>query len=275
MNKKDFSTVVGIVLGAVAIILGMTFSNGKLNFSGLRLFWDPPSIFITVFGSFFTLFIAYPLSTLKKLPATLKNAFLEKQASASEIIERFTLLSKKARREGLLSLEDQIESIEDEFLRNGIQMVVDGIEPETIREILELEISEMEKRHQNGIAVLKTWANLAPAYGMIGTLIGLIQMLAQLQDQSKLGPAMAVSLITSFYGAVMANFIFTPLANKLEDKSAQEADRREMMLEGILAIQSGVNPRIVGDKLRTYLSPAERLKMSYESTSGKVVTGNE
>ncbi|EYE88803.1 flagellar motor protein MotP [Fervidicella metallireducens AeB] len=269
MKKNDLSTGLGLILGVIAIILGM------LNGGSPKMFWDLPSVFITLFGSLFAIIINYPLSTLKKLPKSLKNAFLDKQIQPDEIIVKFVEIAKKARREGLLSLEDDINSIDDEYLKNGMQMVVDGIEPETIREILELEINEMERRHQSSISVLKTWASFAPAFGMIGTLIGLIQMLAKLEDQSQLGKGMSVALITSFYGAVLANLIFTPLAGKLEIKSEEEANRREMMLEGILALQAGVNPRIMEDKLKTYLSPETRLKLKDVNGEARVVEQNE
>lgn len=269
MKKSDFSTAIGLILGTVAVLIGMLLGGSLL------IFWDVPSLFITLFGSFFALIISFPFEAIKRLPVVLKNAFIDKHIPADELVTIFVELSRKARRNGLLSLEDEVAKIEDPFLKQGIQMVVDGLEPETIKDILELEIGEMEKRHQSGPAVLKAWASLAPAFGMIGTLIGLIQMLSQLQDQSKLGPAMAVSLITSFYGAVLANLIFTPLATKLEHKSEVEINRREMMLEGILTIQSGVNPRILEDKLKTYLSPAERARYQEANTQGNAVTDNE
>lgn len=275
MKKRDMATTIGLFLGAIAIIVGMGLNDGKLDLGGLALFYDLPSIFITVGGSFFTVMIAYPMSTMRKLPVTLKNAFIDKHMSHSDIIEKFVELSKRARKEGLLSLEDEVEEIQDEYLKNGIQMVVDGLEPETIREILELEITAMEKRHTNSINLLKSWAGYGPAYGMIGTLIGLVQMLANLDDPNALGPGMAKAIITSFYGSVLANFIFGPLANKLEVKTAEESEVREMMLEGILSLQSGVNPRVIEDKLKTYLSPEQRLKLLKERAQGEAVMENE
>ena len=164
MKKKDMATTLGIVFGTVAIVIGMALNNGKLDFKGLRLFWDLPSIFITVGGSFFTILICYPMDVVKKLPGALKTAFFEKRMSQSEMIQKFVQLSKKARREGLLSLEDEIEAIDDKFLKDGIQMVVDGLEPDAIREIMELEISSMEKRHSSSINLLKSWAGYGPAY---------------------------------------------------------------------------------------------------------------
>lgn len=274
MKKSDISTALGLVLGFFVVLYGMISGQASIK-DGLLTFWDVASLFITVFGSFFAVMIAVPMSTLKKVPSAVRNAFIDKQVPAAELIERFVELSKKARKEGLLSLEDEVQNIQDEFLKNGIQMVVDGIEPEIIREIMELEISEMEKRHQSVISFFKLWAALAPAFGMIGTLVGLIQMLKNLQDQSTLGPSMAVALITSFYGSVMANLFFNPLATKLENKSNEEIGRREMMIEGVLAIQSGVNPRIVEDKLKTYLAPEERLAMLKQNVEKGAVVSNE
>ena len=272
MKKRDLSTTLGLFLGALAIIIGMSLDNNKLNLAGLRAFWDLPSLFITVFGSFFTIMISFPMETVKNIPSMLRNAFRGSEYSTGAIIETFVELSRKARKEGLLSLEDEVEQIDDVFLKEGIQMVVDGIEPETIREILELEVSAMEKRHSNGINLLKAWAGYGPAYGMIGTLIGLTQMLLKLDDPSTLGPGMAKAIITSFYGSILANFIFGPLANKLETRSDEEADIREMMLEGVLSIQSGVNPRVIEDKLKTYMPPQERLSlMKGEARDGAVM----
>jgi chemotaxis protein MotA len=274
MKKRDLSTTLGLIFGSIVIVIGMLWGQSSIK-DGLLTFWDIASIFITVFGSFFSLLIAFPFAAIKKIPSALKNAFLDKQTSPSSIIEKFTELSKKARREGLLSLENEMDGIDNEFFKSGLQMVIDGFEPDAIREIMELEIDEMESRHQNSIAIFKMWAGLAPAYGMIGTLIGLIQMLKNLQDQTKLGPSMAVALITSFYGSVMSNFLFNPIASKLEFKNNEESKTRQMIVEGILSIQSGVNPRIVEEKLKTYLSPEERL--SYLKSEGlkNVVSENE
>lgn len=275
MKKKDMSTLIGIIAGILVIFIGMALDGGKIKLSGLKLFWDLPSVFITVGGSFCTILICYPMADVKNLPKTLKNAFIDKQMPGKEIIQKFVELSKKARREGLLSLESEVEEINDNFIKSGIQMVVDGIEPETIREIMDLEIGEMEKRHATGINLLKAWAGYGPAYGMIGTLVGLTQMLANLNDPSALGPGMSKAIITSFYGSVMANFIFGPLAGKLEVKSGEEAGRREMMLEGVLALQAGVNPRIIEDKLKAYLSPKERAAVTEGQVSGSAVTDSE
>ncbi len=255
MKKHDILTSVGIVVGLVLIIWGM--SAGGAN---LKIFFDPASIAITVGGSFSALLIAYPLSAMKRVIKVLKESFRESTMASTEIIDSFTNLSKKARREGLLSLEDEMAQLTNEFLKKGLQMVVDGLEPETIKEIMELEIGEMERRHTDGANMLKAWAAYAPAFGMLGTLIGLIQMLANLSDSSALASGMGKALITTFYGALLANLVLIPMSQNLNYKSTIEVNNREMMLEGILAIQSGVNPRIVEEKLTSYLSPFDRAK---------------
>lgn len=252
MKRQDMLTLLGLLAGTVLMIYGM-LSGGTF-----KMFYDPASIAITVGGSFSALLINYPLNEFKRLVKVLVQSFKETSMAGLDIINEFGQLSKKARREGLLSLEDDIDKVEDAFLKKGLQMVVDGIEPETIREILELEIGEMEKRHKDGSDMLRSWAAYAPAFGMLGTLIGLIQMLANLNDPSALGPGMGKALITTYYGSLIANLIMNPMAANLTYKSGRESTIREMMLEGILAIQSGVNPRIVEEKLVSYLNPLDK-----------------
>lgn len=267
MKKSDALTGIGLVIGIG--LLAWAMSNG----SSLLLFWDMPSIAITVGGSFCAILITIDNSDLKRIGRILGEAFKSTKSSKSEIINRFSELSKRARREGLLSLEDEISTIEDEFLKKGLQMVVDGIEPETISEILELEISEMENRHKIGADMFQTWGAFAPAFGMIGTLIGLIQMLQNLTDSTTIASGMGKALITTFYGTILANLFCIPIATNLNKKTALEVSTREMMVEGILSIQSGVNPRIVEEKLITYLTPSEKLeflKSNMESSEGVV-----
>ncbi len=255
MKKNDTLTVIGLVFGIGMMFYGMMGSNG---FSDLKLFWDAPSVAITLGGSIGSVMIVTPLSEFKKCGKLFMQALKEPKISKSETIAQFSELSKKARREGLLSLEDTIANLDDEFLKKGLQMVVDGIEADSIREILELEIGEMESRHKSGADIFKTWAGFAPGFGMLGTLIGLIQMLANLQDSSTIASGMAKALVTTYYGSFIANIFASPIAQNLMAKSSKEVTMREMMVEGILAIQSGVNPRIVEEKLISYLSPAER-----------------
>lgn len=267
MKKTDILTAVGLISGMLLVLWGMNSD------AGIMIFFDPASIAITVGGSLASVLITVSMDDFKKIGKVFIQSFKENKSNGIDTISRFSILSKRARRDGLLSLEDEIAKVEDNFLKKGLQMVVDGIEPEVIREILELEISEMEDRHLTGAALYATWGSYAPAFGMIGTLVGLIQMLVSLEDASLIATGMSKALITTFYGSLLANLFCNPVAGNLQRKSVKEAKSREMMVEGVLAIQSGVNPRIVEEKLITYLTPKERLEYlnaTVENTEGVV-----
>ncbi len=255
MKKSDSLTVIGLVGGIILMAVSMAGGDG-----GLMIFWSFSSVCVTIGGSLAAVLMTYPMDTVKKIGTLLGQAFKEEQNSSKEVIAQFSDLSKKARREGLLSLEDEINQLDDKFLKKGLQMVVDGIEPETIKEILELEISAMDERHSKGASLFTTWGGYAPGFGMLGTLIGLIQMLQNLSDASTIASGMGTALITTFYGSLLANLFCNPIGANLAKKNEKELGVKEMMVEGILAIQSGVNPRIVEEKLITYLEPAERLE---------------
>lgn len=268
MKKSDILTSVGLLLGIVLMLYGMLIG------SSLMIFWDLSSVIITVGGSISALLITYTLEEMTNMGKLFIQAFKENKSSGKDIIALFTNISKKARREGLLSLEDDLSEMDNPFMKKGLQMVVDGIEPEIIREILELEIGEMENRHERGAGIFLAWGAYAPAFGMLGTLIGLIQMLANLTDVANIASGMGKALITTFYGSFLANIFCNPIASNLKQKSSKEAGEREMILEGILAIQSGVNPRIVEEKLITYLPPKDKLDYlnnSIENGEGVVI----
>lgn len=270
MKKSDALTSIGLLAGIGMMIWGMSMGTS------LMIFWDLPSVVLTIGGSAAAVLMVISDSELKSLPKIFIEGFRNNKLEGVELIGEFSELSKKARREGLLSLEDVISNIEDEFMKKGLQMVVDGIEPETIKEILELEIGEMDRRHKEGATIFSTWGAYAPAFGMIGTLIGLIQMLTNLTDATTIAQGMGKALITTFYGSIIANVFCNPLAQNLNKKNDKEIAFREMMLEGILAIQSGVNPRIVEEKLIAFLEPKDRLeflKRNIEDGEGVVLNG--
>lgn len=252
MKKNDMMTIIGFAIAVVLIFYGM------LNGGALKQFVDIPSFAITVGCSFGAILMSYPLQEVKRMGKVAMQVLKEDGISKTDNIALFVGLAKKARREGLLSLEEDIQGIENDFVKRGLNMIVDGIEPEVIREIMELEISEVERRHETSINMFNTWGAYAPAMGMAGTLIGLIQMLANLSDASNLASGMGKALITTFYGSILANLFLLPIAGKLTYKSEQESNSMEMMIEGVLAIQSGVNPRIIEDKMLVYLSPVEK-----------------
>lgn len=257
MKKKDILTPVGLLVGTGFIVFGILYGSSLEIAKG---FINIPSLAITVGGSLAATLITFPRDRIKNFGKVVGATFKDIEFSALDLMKQFTNLSRKARREGLLSLEDEVTNFGDDFLKKGMQMVVDGIEPDIIRGILEQEINELESRHEKNSSMIKTWGGYAPAFGMVGTLIGLIQMLADLSNMDGLAAGMSAALVTTFYGAVLANLLLNPLAANLEYKTSVEVTIREMMLEGILAIQSGVNPRIVEEKLISYLSAEERVE---------------
>lgn len=250
----DIATLGGIIFGVVCIVISIMLGGS------LWSFYDVPSIFIVIGGGIASILISYRLGEISKVMKVTAKAFSSKQATPEETIKLLVELSQKARREGLLALESEQERIDDDYIKQSLQLIVDGVEPDTIRESMDLELSNLEARHCKGQGLFRTASALFPAWGMIGTLIGLINLLKQLNDPSKIGPAMAVALVTTFYGSILANFICTPIANKLALKSKEEIRQKEMIIEGILSIQAGENPRIMEHKLKTFLSPDQKLK---------------
>lgn len=256
--KLDLSTVIGMALGCGMVLMGMILSTGGDIGLFLALFvYQPDSAAITVGGSLGGVLISYPLERVKLLGKVLsKSAFEESQNTAyAALIGELTEYATEARRNGVLALDARTEEVEDNFIKNGLQLAVDGTAPEQIEEILYLEVESLQKRHEENQNVILKWAELAPAYGMIGTLVGLIAMLANLADPDSIGPAMAIALVTTMYGSMVANMFCIPLAGKLQARTKDEVQRKEMVISAILSIQNGDNPRIVKQKLMTYVSP--------------------
>jgi chemotaxis protein MotA len=248
----DIATVLGVVsafgLVYMAIIMG----------SGISLFVDLPSLMIVVGGTLGATMINYPLKEVFGVFKVAKKALLSKNVPIRQLISRFVVFANKSRKEGILSLEGEIKNEKDEFLKKGVQLAIDGLEPQEIRSIMETEVDFVRSRHQLGAEVFATMGTFAPALGMIGTLIGLVQMLQSMDDPSKIGPSMAVALITTFYGSIMANIIFLPVSGKLKTRSKEETLAKEIMIEGILSLSNGDNPRILEQKLKAYVAPNER-----------------
>jgi chemotaxis protein MotA len=258
----DLATIGGIGIGFFVLILGIVIAGGV---TGLFGFISVASVFITLGGSFAAIMVSNTMARTFGLMKVAMNAVRIRPLEAGRIISMIVTFSEKARREGLLALEDDLDELEDEFLRKGIQLVVDGTDPEIIRNIMETELNNMQTRHQQGIKIFEDWGIFAPAFGMIGTLIGLILMLANIEDKSAIGPGMSTALITTLYGAVVANLVFIPIANKLTYVNDQEILTREIMIEGTLSIQSGDNPRIVKEKLISFLPPEIRMQVEEET----------
>jgi chemotaxis protein MotA len=248
----DAATLIGIIF-AFALVLSAIMTG-----SGLGLFCDIPSLMIVVGGTLGATMINYPIRDVLRVFRVVKNVFFTKAWSTQEIITKFVAFSNRSRREGMLALEGELPFLTDRFLAKGLQLAIDGMEPKAILEILETEISYLEERHRLGAEVLTTMAGFFPAMGMIGTLIGLVQMLKTMEDPSTIGPAMALALLTTFYGAVAANLICLPMAGKLRKRSKEEALAKEMMVTGIISLANGENPRIVEQKLHSFVSPSLR-----------------
>jgi chemotaxis protein MotA len=252
----DLASVVGLVLTLVLVIFGITIQDG---FGALMGFIDRDSVLITFGGAFFSALAMSPsfstyLNSLKSFALILKPL----PSNEKETIDSIITLSNVARKEGLLALEEAANSIEDEFMKKGVLLIVDGTDPELVRSILETELGCIEERHKS---IIGFWDNLGaagPAWGMIGTLIGLINMLSKMQDVNSVGPNMAVALVTTFYGSMLANWICIPVSNKLKANNASEIMMKEVMVEGLLSIQAGENPRVIEEKLKSFLSPTKR-----------------
>lgn len=251
----DIASIIGLIACFCLMIFGMVW--GK-DFSVVKGFADMPSALVTFGGSFMCILASY---TVPDFVAGLKSIgliFKSSTMNVPEIIQKIIELSNVARKEGLLSLEEAASDIDDEFLKKGILLIVDGTDPELVRAIMETELVSVEGRHKDKIGFWENIGAMGPAWGMIGTLIGLINMLRDLSDFASIGPNMAVALVTTFYGSVLANWICSPVATKLKTKNAEEMMMKEIEIEGLLSIQAGENPRVIEEKLKSFLSPADR-----------------
>ena len=248
----DFATILGVIsafgLVAIAIFMG----------GGVELFINVPALMIVVGGTLGATMISYPLRDVFGVLKVAKKALFAKNISINELIRRFVAFAKKSRKEGILALEGEVKGVRDEFLKKGIQLSIDGLEPQEIEDVLETEVDFIRSRHQLGAEVFTTMGTFSPALGMIGTLIGLVQMLQTLDDPSGIGPAMAVALLTTFYGSIMANIVCLPVAGKLRARSKEEVLAREMTIRGIISLSNGDNPRILEQRLQAFIPPDQR-----------------
>lgn len=246
----DIGTIIGLVSAHIIIALAIFLGGSAL------VFINVPSLLIVVGGTFGVTFIKYPLShTLSAMKVALK-AFFHQGESSIELIEQAVQLAAIARQQGLLGLES-IE-IKNKFLHKGVQLAVDGQDPDFVRRILSSDINLTIERHEQGQHIFKGVGETAPAMGMIGTLVGLVQMMSNLSDPSSLGPAMAVALLTTLYGAVASNVIALPMADKLAHRSTEERINKSLILETVNGLQNGVNPRVLEELLKTYLPGSQR-----------------
>lgn len=249
--KRSLTPIIGMILGIGLVIYAMS-SSGPL--AG---FFDVPSLIITLLGSFCALLISYPIETMKKVPVLMKKLLSSPDTDRVTLIENMIQITKKSRVEGILSIESDIKELHYPLMKYGLEMVVDGTDEETIKELMTVQLEQIENRHSVGHEVFAKWGEYAPAFGMIGTLVGLIAMLGDLQDPSLIGAGMATALLTTFYGSFLANLVFIPISKNLEMQTADELKTNEMIIEGVLALQKGDNPRVIEQKLQSYISPRD------------------
>lgn len=263
----DIATIIGLLIGVFFVGLGIaTGPDGMASFGN---FYDLVSIFITFGGSVSAIITSYSITTLKNGLRGFVLAVKGVKFDEAEIIKNIINLSNVARKEGLLALEEAANNMDDEFIKKGILLIVDGTDPELVRGIMETELSCTEERHADVIGFWDNLGTMGPAWGMIGTLIGLVNMLKKLDDLSSVGPNMAVALLTTLYGSLLANWLCIPISNKLKANNALEVKMRQVMIEGILSIQAGENPRVIEEKLKSFLSPKQREALSPESQGGE------
>jgi chemotaxis protein MotA len=250
----DIATIIGIISG-IAFILATILMG-----SGIGIFINIPSVMIVGGGTIAATLIAYPLKDFLMVIGLAIKVFMFKIEMHEDLIKQLVDISNKARKGGLLSIEGEIKNIKDPFLNKALQMTVDGVEASSIAAILRKQISLIKKQHKIGYSIFGSMGSYAPAFGMVGTLIGLVQMLANLDDPSTIGPKMAVAMITTFYGAVLANLFFIPMADKLKLRSEEEIANMNLQYEGVMSVRDGEHPRLLEDKLNVYLSVAAKDK---------------
>lgn len=262
----DIASLIGIVMGAGMVVFGIISGGGVGNF---KYFGDVPSVIITIGGSISGVLASNKLPDFINGLKGAKLAFLGEVKDPAETIKTIIDFSNIGRKEGLLALEEAAANVEDDFLKKGIMLVVDGTDPELVRGILETDVICVEDRHKKVIGLWEKWAELGPAWGMIGTLVGLVIMLYNMDDASSIGPSMAVALLTTLYGSLIANWICNPIATKLKVNNDLEITLKNITIEGLLSIQAGENPRVIEEKLKSFLAPSQRASSEDENGGGE------
>lgn len=249
----DITTIVGLIIGFAALIVAFLLEGG-----GISALYSETALLIVLGGTIGATVCSFPLDELKKVPALFRIAFQEHVHNFMDLIDEIVRLADQARREGLLSLEQNLAEINDPFIKLGLQLVIDGIEGTLLRDLLETEVYCMEERHKNGYAIFDTAGGFAPTMGIIGTVMGLVNVLSNMDDPGSLGPAIAVAFLATLYGIGTANLLWIPIGAKLKNRSKMERLYRELALEGILALQAGENPGFIRQKLRVFLDQKTR-----------------
>ena len=252
----DLASLLGFILCFGMLMFGIISSGG---IAGIPSYLDAPSALITFGGSFAAVLMQFDMNGFIEGLKSFTLIFKMPNFDTAGIIQKIIDLSNVARKEGLLSLEEAAAELDEPFLKKGILLVVDGTDPELVRAIMETELVSIEDRHKAKIGFWDALGSMGPAWGMIGTLIGLVNMLQDMNDPASIGPSMAVALITTLYGSLLANWICAPVSGKLKNNNDLEMMEKEIMIEGLLSIQAGENPRVIEEKLKSFLAPAERM----------------
>ena len=255
----DLGSIFGL-LGTWVLIIWAMASGGQMG-----IFVEPASLMMVVGASTTVVFLCFPVRYIKQVISIARKGFFASNQPVQKLIEDLVSFAEIARRDGILSLESTTKDIDDAFIVSGIQMAVDGTDPELIEQIMTTELDNLIERHEIGKGIFDALGKYAPAFGMIGTLVGLIIMLANMSDPSSIGSGMAVALLTTMYGAIIANAFALPLADRLARRSSEEILLKTIIIKGVMAIQSGDNPRIVEQKLRTFLPPSARSNAEEEA----------
>lgn len=251
----DLASIIGVLLALFMMAVSVVMGGGSF-----ASFWDTASVLMVFGGTLGAVLVCFSLRHVMMLPKVMRKIFFNKPINQRELVDTMVQLSEVARREGLLALESRLADIQNPFIRLGVQMAVDGTRPEVIEDVLKTDIEAVAMRHREGKGMVDQIGRFGPAFGMIGTLLGLIIMLGNMSDPSKIGSGMAVALITTLYGAVLSNALFLPFSEKLAAITKNEMIGREIILRGVMAIQSGENPRVIEQKLSTFLPPGMRKK---------------
>lgn len=250
----DLATLIGVILGLVALLGGFMLEGGHLG-----MLWQVTAFIIVFGGTFGALFISFTMDEIKKIPYFLKKVFANEVVEFMTVVDTLVETADKARREGLLSLESQLSVIDNQFLARGLQLVIDGTDPELTRNMLEMEIEAHESNESIGHQMFMSMGGLAPTMGIIGTVMGLVHVLSSLENPDELGGAIAVAFIATLYGVASANVLWIPFGTKIKLKTEKHVQLMEMVLEGILSIQAGENPRVIREKLMTFVPPDNRV----------------
>lgn len=272
----DFTSIIGLVMGLGLVIFGIVFGDTGISMGEIWNFVDYPSMAITFGGTIAATLMSFPISYFKKIPQHLRIVMQKRRYVPADYVFKIVDFAQEARKKGLLSLEDKADREKDPFFRDSMMLIVDAIEPAKVKEMLDNELDCLEDRHAHGWQFYEKFATYAPAFGMIGTLIGLINMLAHMDmsasdGASRMAQGMSVALVTTFYGSMLANLILVPFAHKLHMRHDEEMVCKEMIVEGVLAIQAGENPTHIEQRLNAFISEKER--SSFASKRGETREG--